>query len=66
MQQLMPGASSAWMPYVQVEDVAKATKKAQSLGAKVMKDVTEVMNRGWFSIIVDPTGAMVGLWQSKT
>jgi predicted enzyme related to lactoylglutathione lyase len=39
--------------------------KAKTLGAKVMKDVTEVPDMGWFSIITDPTGAMLGLWESK-
>lgn len=66
MKQLIPGAPSAWLAYVEVDDIAAATKKAQSLGAKVMKDVTEVMGMGWLSIIVDPTGAMLGLWKSKT
>jgi predicted enzyme related to lactoylglutathione lyase len=40
-------------------------KKAKSLGAVVMRDVTEVMGAGWLSIIVDPTGAAFGLWKSK-
>jgi predicted enzyme related to lactoylglutathione lyase len=31
-----------------------------------MKDVTEVPDMGWFSIITDPTGAMVGLWQTRS
>ena len=31
-----------------------------------MKDVTEITDRGWLSIIVDPAGAMLGLWQTKT
>jgi predicted enzyme related to lactoylglutathione lyase len=66
MKQLMPGAPSAWLPYVQVEDIGAATQKAKSLGAKVMKDVTEVMGAGWLSIIVDPTGAVLGLWKPKT
>src|SRR5437016_10838516 len=65
MKQLIPGAGSAWLPYVEVSDIKASTKKAQSLGAKVMKDVTDVMDRGWLSIIVDPTGAMLGLWQPK-
>jgi predicted enzyme related to lactoylglutathione lyase len=65
MKQLIPGAGSAWLPYVEVPDIAASTKKAQSLGAKVMKDKTEVMGMGWLSIIVDPTGAMLGLWQTK-
>ncbi|MFI5012710.1 MAG: VOC family protein [Hyphomicrobiales bacterium] len=65
MQQPMPGAPSAWLAYVQVDDLKAATAKAKSLGAKVMKDVTEVMGMGSFTIIVDPTGAMLGLWQPK-
>jgi hypothetical protein len=65
MKQLIPGAPSAWMAYVEVDDIGAATKKAKSLGATVMKDVTEVMGAGWFSIIVDPTGAMLGLWKAK-
>jgi predicted enzyme related to lactoylglutathione lyase len=65
MKQLIPGAGSAWLPYVEVADIKAATKKAQSLGAKVMKDVSAVAEMGWLSIIVDPTGAMLGLWQVK-
>jgi uncharacterized protein len=60
-----PGRPSAWLAYVQVDDVAAATKKAKSLGATVVHDVTEVMGAGWFSVIVDPTGAALGLWQAK-
>ena len=30
-----------------------------------LKLVTEVMDMGWLSIIVDPTGAMLGLWKPK-
>jgi len=65
MKQLIPGAPSAWLPYVDVDDIKEATKRAKSLGATIMKDVTEVMEMGWLSIIVDPTGAMLGLWQPK-
>ena len=63
MPQLMPGAPSAWLSYVDVADIKAATRRAESLGAKVMKDVTEVPGMGWLSIIVDPTGAHLGLWQ---
>ena len=66
MKQLIPGAGSAWMPYVYVNDIDVATKQAKKLGAKVMKDVTEVMGTGWLSIIVDPTGAMLGFWEPKS
>ena len=60
-----PGVPTAWLPYVLVDDVAAATAKAKSLGATVCKDVTEVMGAGSFSIIIDPTGAAIGLWQPK-
>ena len=66
MKQLIPGAGSAWLPYVEVADIKAATRKAESLGAKIMKDVTAITNMGWLSIIVDPTGAMLGLWQTKS
>lgn len=65
MKQMIPGAPSAWMPYVLVDDLATATAKAKSLGATVMRDATEVMGAGSFSIIRDPTGAVLGLWQPK-
>jgi uncharacterized protein len=61
----MPGAPSAWLAYVNVDNVRAATDKAKSLGATVMRDVTEVPNAGSFSIVVDPTGATLGLWQPK-
>ncbi len=60
-----PGVPTAWLPYVLVDDVAAATAKAKSLGASVMKDVTEVMGAGSFSIIIAPIGAAIGLWQPK-
>jgi hypothetical protein len=65
MPQLMPDTPSFWLPYVVVDDIDAATKKAKQLGAKVMKDVTSVMEMGWLSIITDPTGAIFGLWEAK-
>lgn len=65
MKNPVPGAPSAWLAYVNVDDVKAATKKAKSLGATVCKDVTEVPGMGWFSVIADPTGAALGIWQNK-
>lgn len=53
------------LAYVEVDDIGAATRKAETLGAKTMKDSVEVPGMGWFSIITDPTGAMLGLWQTK-
>jgi predicted enzyme related to lactoylglutathione lyase len=51
---------------VEVDDIGVATQKAKSLGATIMKDVSEVPGMGWLSIIVDPTGAALGLWKPKS
>lgn len=61
----MPGAPSMWLAYVLVDDIAASTEKAKSLGAAVKKDVTEIPGVGWFSIIEDPTGAVLALWKPK-
>jgi predicted enzyme related to lactoylglutathione lyase len=65
MKQMAPGAPSAWLAYVLVDDIEAATAKAKSLGATIMRDVMEVMDAGWLSIIIDPTGACLGLWKPK-
>jgi predicted enzyme related to lactoylglutathione lyase len=65
MKNPIPGAPSVWMAYVLVDDLKKTTDKARSLGATVMKEATEVAGMGSFTIITDPTGAMLGLWEPK-
>lgn len=65
MKQMIPGAPSAWLPYVVVDDIKAATAKAKSLGATIKRDVMEVMDAGYLSIFADPTGATLGLWQPK-
>jgi predicted enzyme related to lactoylglutathione lyase len=61
----IPGAPSSWLAYVLVDDIDAATAKAKQLGASIMKDVSEVPNFGWFSVITDPTGATLALWEPK-
>ena len=65
MKNPMPNAGSMWVAYVNVDDLKAATAKAKSLGATVIEDQVEVNGRGSFSLITDPTGAMLGLWQHK-
>ena len=59
-----PGAPSQWLAYVEVPDIASSTRKAKDLGANVVLDVTPVADMGKMSVIVDPTGATLGLWES--
>jgi predicted enzyme related to lactoylglutathione lyase len=61
----VPGAPSLWLAYVGVDDIDASTQKAKSLGATVLKDVTEIPMVGWFSIILDPTGAALALFKPK-
>jgi hypothetical protein len=63
MKHPVPGAPSIWIPYVWVDDIEAATKKAKSMGAKIIKDVTEIKGMGWLTIFTDPTGATLGLWK---
>jgi predicted enzyme related to lactoylglutathione lyase len=65
MKNPVPGSLDIWLPYILVDDVAESAKKAKMLGATIAKDVTEVQNMGWFSVIIDPTGAPFAIWQAK-
>jgi uncharacterized protein len=62
----MPGAPTAWLAYVGVDDINTATTKATSLGATVIRGPLEVPGIGWMTILTDPTGAAIALWQPKT
>jgi predicted enzyme related to lactoylglutathione lyase len=54
--------ATGWLPYVQVDDVEEATAKAKSLGATVVRERTRGP-AGEFTIVRDPGGASVALWQ---
>lgn len=56
---------STWLAYVLVDSATEATEKARTLGATICKEVTEIPGIGWFSVITDPTGATLALWQMK-
>jgi uncharacterized protein len=55
-------ADAGWLPYVQVDDVDAATEKALKLGAKLIKDKSRGP-AGEFSVVQDPGGAAIALWQ---
>lgn len=61
----MPGASNGWLPYIGVDDIHAATEKARSLGAEVFIDSHDIPNVGWFSVINDPTGCRIAIFQPK-
>jgi uncharacterized protein len=53
-----------WLPYVQVEDVFRATERARRLGAVLSLEPREGP-AGWRSVIAVPAGAEVALWHPK-
>ena len=59
----MPGAPPAWLAYVGVDDIDEATAKAKAEGATVTRDVTEIPHIGWMSLLIDPTGAAIALFE---
>jgi predicted enzyme related to lactoylglutathione lyase len=61
----MPQQPTAWMPYVEVDDVKKTVAKARKLGADVKVDYMEIPGgMGAFGVFVDPTGATLGVWEA--
>ena len=58
----LEGKAAAWIPYVQVNDVDEATKRAVKLGAGMIKERTRGP-AGDYAIVRDPGGASVALWQ---
>lgn len=54
-----------WLPYVGVDDIKAATAKAKSLGAQVFVDSQEIPNIGWMTIMNDPLGSRIALFQPK-
>ena len=55
---------ATWVPYVNVADLTRSTQRAKELGAQVLHDSVAIP-QGTFSIVRDPTGAVLGLWQKK-
>ncbi|HZX64185.1 MAG TPA: VOC family protein, partial [Myxococcales bacterium] len=55
---------SGWITYVAVDDCAKSTRRARDLGATVVRDCVEIPD-GIFSLLRDPAGAAVGIFQVR-
>jgi len=53
-----------WMSYIAVDDIEKMTEKASALGASVQVPVQTIQGVGRFSVLLDPTGAHIALWES--
>jgi uncharacterized protein len=59
------GIPPHWNVYVTVEDVDAASEKAGEAGGNVLAGPFDVMDAGRMSVIADPAGAVLCLWQAK-
>lgn len=60
-----PNTPARWNCYVAVANVEESTARAKKLGANVVMPVMDVMEQGLMSMVADPMGATVALWQAK-
>lgn len=58
------GGPAHWLPYLWVEDLDVAAKKAESLGAKIVQTRVDIP-AGSFVVLQDPAGATVALYQGE-
>lgn len=62
-KQIEHGVPSHWTPYVSVPDVDAAAAQASGLGGQIIAPPQDVAGIARISLISDPAGALIGLWQ---
>ena len=62
-KQIEHGVPSHWTPYVCVPDVDAAASKDSGLGGQVIVPPHDAAGLARVSLISDPAGALIGLWQ---
>jgi hypothetical protein len=62
-KQIGQGVPSHWTPYVSVPDVDATALQAFRLGGQVIAAPRDVPGMARISLICDPAGALIGLWQ---
>lgn len=56
----------AWTTYLAADDVDRVVQRASEAGATVLMPAMAVADYGKFAVLSDPTGAVLGLWESGT
>jgi len=64
-EQRAMGIPPLWNTYVTVTDAQASAAKAGELGGSVMAAPMDVMDAGRMAVLVDPTGAVLCIWQTK-
>jgi predicted enzyme related to lactoylglutathione lyase len=63
--QLAPGASSHWLPYVFVDDPDVTINKAKQLGATIPFGPEDIPGVGRFGVLQDPAGAVIAVMKPR-
>jgi uncharacterized protein len=58
------GVPPHWNLYVSVDDADSYAKKAEAAGGTILAPAFDVMDAGRMAVVADPTGGVLGLWQS--
>ena len=58
------GEGTGWSSYISADDVGAATATAQELGAEVKVQPSDVTGAARMSVLREPSGAEVSLWQA--
>jgi predicted enzyme related to lactoylglutathione lyase len=53
-----------WLPYIEVDEIARATDRARQVGASVLLEPREGP-AGWRSVVATPAGGEIAFWQPK-
>lgn len=64
-EMLSRGVPPHWLSHINVTNVDETTKRATQHRARVIREPFDAMDAGRLSIIHDPTGAVVAMWQAK-
>ncbi len=61
-----PRQPPAWSSYIIVDDIHEIQERALELGATPIIEPHQIMDAGWMTFMIDPSGAAIGFWQSGT
>lgn len=64
-EQVEMGLPPLWSVYLTVDDADDTVAKVEASGGSVMAPAFDVMDAGRMAVVVDPTGAVVCLWQAN-
>ncbi len=64
-EQTEAGVPPHWQMYITVDDVEVATQKVSGAGGTVLGGPFDVFDAGRMSVVQDPVGAVVCLWQPR-